>query len=636
MRKFLLCVCLLMSPLLAWGQELGKLYDDSRTLKLAEELQWQALPKSQVLNPAEFDNPSLAQNFSPLAAQQALPTGPNNAVWLRFALPATKDSPLWYLRIPRLQVERVTLYYQDDQNHWLMQEAGDELPMTRWPLMTRNPTFELHTRANSARRYYVKLEHRKAITELVQLIAPGDYIDGAMRVGTLAGLMIGLFGLLTVLSLVTARLYRNRHYAWLALVVLLLLLTQLTLLGYANLRLWPTSVYLMKVMPVLVPLWALAAATWFTCQISYAKSAMPLVYKTSLGLVAALLALSAAFAVSQIAPFRSLVAPLAGFVLLWNLSAMVWMAWRSQPWLWFVVAGFTPLTLAMMARLAYTVGWLAHVELTQLLSTITGCLGMTVVYVGMLLRSRESYAALEREQALAHTDISTGLTLQRVAMIRLPQMLARSKRFGIPCGVVMVHWLGYEAQLAPMMALQRGAVMAHFGGRLRRLARDIDTVARYDNAHFMFLIESPVTREALNDLGTKILSTCMRPSPQLGGDVYDVHVAIALTLGGTMSANEVVESLLTRMNQMDANTPRRMQFIDSPLSTRPPGEDPDSTGPLSSTDIVAKINAIEASHVLPKIAPRKPDALQEIRGYAGPSVGTVPKPHQVSTAKPAV
>jgi two-component system, sensor histidine kinase LadS len=602
LRHYLLTLLLILAPVWATGQELGQVFDDSRTLALAAPLQWQVLPKNTVRNPDEFDSLGFAQNFATLRPQQALPTARSNDVWLRFALPATATPQMWYLRIPRLQVERVTLYFQDEQKVWRQQVAGDDLPMVRWPLVTRNPSFELGTKIDRPQQYFLKLEHRIPITERPQLVAPSDYIDGAQRVGTLVGLMFGLFGLLTVLGLVTARLYRNSQYAWYGLMVAMLLLSQLTLVGYAGLRLWPSSVYLNKIMPALASLWTLAAITWFTTQVSYAKLTSPRIYKCSVGLVAVLLLTSLAYAVYYHDFPRDALLLLAGCAMLWNLGSMVWMAWRAQSLLWFVVAGMAPLTVAMLARLTYYIGWLAHVELTQLFGAMAACLGMMVVYAGMIMRSRETYAALERETALAHTDISTGLTLARIAAIRLPQVLTRSKRFGKPCGVVMVHWLGYDAQLQPMSSAQAGAVLAHFGARLRRLARDIDTVARYDNDHFLFLVEAPVSREALNDLGTKILSTCMRPSVQLGnGDIYNVHVAICLATGDTLAANQVVETLRTRLNQMDPGTARKVQFVDAPLSTRPPSDGPESTGNLSGQALVAKINAIEASPILPTV-----------------------------------
>jgi two-component system, sensor histidine kinase LadS len=615
---FILCVCF-AHP--AAADDLGRLFDDSQALTLAAPLQWQALPKGSVRNPAEFDAPTKNAAFAVVAHHgEALPTAAERDVWLRFALPATSAPQVWYLRMPRLGVERITLYSQNPQGQWMMQMAGDSVPMTQWPERTRNPSFQLTTRIDKVQSYFVKLENNQPIFERPQLIAPSDYIDGAQQVGILVGLMIGLFGLLTILGLLTARLYRNYHYAWYALMVCMLLLTQLVLLGYAGFQLWPDSPYLVRIMPVVVPMWTVAATTWFVAQVSYARNTAPIPFKLSIGCIALLVGSSLAFAAMPSSFPRAILQPIVAAVMLLNLSFVVWTALRSQSWMWFIAAGFAPLTLAMLARIAYNAGWIAHVEVVQFISVVAGCLGMMIVYAGMLFRSRESYGAQQREAALLHTDISTGLTLGRIADIRLPQVLQRSERFGKPCGVVMVRWLGYDAQLAPMSSAQRGAVLAHFGARLRRLARDIDTVARLDNDHFLFLIESPITREVLSELGTRIISSCMRPSVQLGnGDVYNVHVAIAECSGQSMSHSQVMEALRTRINHMGLQTPRRMQFVDSPLSTRPPGEGPESTGTLTSDALVAKINALEATHVLPTIATRQPsDPLATMVGRTKP------------------
>jgi two-component system, sensor histidine kinase LadS len=627
LRTLLIFFCSL-APLLAAGQQLGQLFEDSKVLKLSEPLQYQMLPRGGVLSPDDLAQAKYANKFATLTEDLAISTDAGNEAWLKFSLPATKSPQIWYMRIPRMNIERVTLFYLNDQQRWMQQVAGQDVAMNQWPLFTRNPSFELTTGADKPRQYFVRLENRTLLTERPQLIAPDEYIDGAMRVGTLAGLMIGLFSLLTILGLLTAHLYRNSQYAWFGFMVFMLMIAQLTLLGYAGLRIWPGSVYLNKLMPVVLPILGLAATTWFTTQVSYARNAAPHIFKIAVGVIAILVVATLGFALMGSQFPREILSPLVALALLWNLGSMVWMAWRMQSWLWFVVAGFAPLTVSMMARLAYIVGWIEHVELAQLLGAITGCLGMMVIYAGMILRSRESYAALERESALAHTDMATGLSLPRIINVRLPQVLARSKRFGKPCGVVMVRWLGQSNQLAPMGTAQRGAVMAHFGARLRRLARDIDTVARYNDDHFMYLIESPVTREALNDLGVKILTTCMRPSVQLGGgDIYNVHVTIALCENGSGVAKDVIEALRTRLIQMDAITPRRVQFVDSPLSTRPPGEGPDGAPVISGEALITKINELEATHVLPTIAPRTPmiDPLANMVGSTGRGNSVRPK-----------
>lgn len=608
LRHFLLCCCLLFAGLCApqWAaaQELGKLFDDSTTLKLAAPLQWQAVPKAAVLNPDEFTDPARAKGFVDLPPGAVLPAASDRDVWLRFALPTTAIAQTWYLRIPRMQIEQATLYFQDEQKRWMTLAAGENIAVSRWPVPTRLPSFELSTRTDHPQTYYLKLEHRTPITERPELVTPSEYINMASLVGGLVGLMLGLFGLLSILGLISMRVNRNVHFAWFALLVFSLMLTQLVLIGFAGLRLWPHSVYLNKVMGVLAPLWSLAACTWFVIQVSYAKDIFARIYKVSLGLIALLLLSSLVFAIMQNNMPRASLTALAAVAMLWNLGALVWMAWRSQPWLWFMVGGFAPLTLSMLARLSYNFGWIAHVEIAQLVSVITGCLGMMVVYAGLIVRSKESSAALEREAALTHTDMSTGLTSANLLMTRLPMVLARSARFEGPCGVIMLRWLDYAKHVDSMSSAQRGAVMSHLGARLRRLARNIDTVGRLDDDHFVYLVESPVSREMLTALSTKIIATCLRPAhPLKDGGVYNVHVAIWAPSDKSISSVEVIESLRSRLNQMGHGTPRKMQFVDSPLSSRPADSQINLDPAQRGIDIVAKINAIEANPIEPTLAP---------------------------------
>jgi two-component system, sensor histidine kinase LadS len=586
----------------AIGQELGRVFDDSPMLALAAPLQWQSMAKGAVKNPNEFNEPSKNQGFAILRPDDALPTGPGREVWLRFALPATTEPQTWFLRIPRLQVERVTLFFKESQGPWLMLAAGEQIAPSQWPVKSRTPSFELHTHSTQERLYFIKLEHRSAITERPELISPAEYIDNASRVGTLIGLVIGLFGLLMVLGLATTWLYRNVHYVWFALLVVLALFTQLVLIGYGGLRLWPHSAYLSAVMGWITPLVTLAVAIVFTVQVSYAKDNYKTLYRVSLGFIALLGATTLAFALMNSAFPRVLLNALAAGALLWLIGSNAWIAWRSQPWLWYVVAGFSPVGLSMLARLAYNVGWIPHVELVQLISVVTSCMGMMLIYVAMVLRSRETYVALERENALNQTDASTGLSLARIVQLRLPQVIARSRRFDQPCSVMMLRWIDYQKHIGPLSAAQRDVVLSHLGSRLRRLARDIDTVGRWDDDHFVYIIESPVSRELLNGLSSKIMTTCLRPARQLAdGDVYNVHLTIWESGRNKMSSTEVMEALRTRLNQMRDGTQRRVQFVDSPLSTKP--GDSSAISKADREDIVAKINAIEADPIVPKLAP---------------------------------
>lgn len=609
LRHLLLCLLCLCAPHFAAAQTFDRLDDNSPSLALAAPLQWLATPKGTIANPDAFQSSEPNPNFADYTPGTRLPTSRQTDVWLRFSLPTTATPEQWYLRIPHLSLERAALYSQDSAKTWKAQQAGEKVAMAQWPVSANRPTFALFTRTALTQTFYLKLEHEAALVQRPELIAANEYLDDSGQVGVLAGLMFGLFCLLSVMALLTARTYRNPNFAWFTLVVATLLLVQLVLIGYAGQRLWPHSPYLTHAMCWLSWLFFLAASTWFYARASVSKDIFPKIYKTSIALTVLLLGVSLVYAlVPQDFPRLALFA-LTGLAIAWIAGSSGWMAWRSQQtWLWYLAAGMLPLALTLFTRIAYNAGWVRHIELAQFCSLLVGCLGMLVIYRALIARSRDSQLIREREFASIDNDVSTGLPLARTLNVRLPLVLTRSERFDEPCGVLMVRWLDYANIMEPLSSSQRGAVLSHLGARLSKLCRPIDTVARVDDEHFVFLIEAPISRERLNALGTKILSVCMRPGrPQMDNNIYNVHIAIWTSDKGIAATQQVMESLRTRLNQMGNGTSRRVQFVDAAPSSKPGegnSELPNITvaAPFSSEEIVAKINAIEASPIIPTIA----------------------------------
>jgi two-component system, sensor histidine kinase LadS len=282
--------------------------------------------------------------------------------------------------------------------------------------------------------------------------------------------------------------------------------------------------------------------------------------------------------------------------------SMAWIAWKSQTWLWALVASLIPIILSALAQIAYNFGWVRHVEQAQLLGVIVSCLGLLIIYASLVVQSRSHLTSTVREDVIDTKDVATGLFNERVAMARLPQVILRSRRFERSCGVLLVRWVDLVATLQRIPdSTTRGRVLAHLGARLARVARDIDTVARVGDDLFMVLVEAPVTREMLNQIASKILAGCMRPSqymPEHKG--FDMHVAVWSSTEIDASATQVLEMLKTRIDQMRDGTLRRVQFIDSPLSTGPGREVTDPQ--KHSEELLAKINSLEATHGLPTIA----------------------------------
>ncbi len=586
---------------------LPSLFANSKQLALPEPMHVLVSPASEKLSPPDLLAASRQASFAPWLQGAPLLTSPDQHVWLRLVLPATAKPQTWILRIPRMTLDKATLYATSpaQPTTWQAQRAGMSLPRSEWPMRSRDPSFELTTQINQTQLFFIRVEHRQPVTENIMLIHSSDFADGANRLGVLYGLIFGVFGILTLGSLISAWIHRSTHFAWLALFCLTVMLAQLTVSGYMHVRIWPESVYLASTMGWVMPLFSLAALARLAISVSYARDLSKSIFYGLWALIAVSLLLAGVVLGLPLEASRNFLNPIYAVGMLIILSTLSWIARRSQPWLWMVVASIVPVVLSVLARLAYNLGWVAHVELALLVGVITAGLGLLTLFTVLYMHQRERISAQQRQLALENTDASTGLFNERIAQARFPQMLLRSKRFERPCGAILVRWLDFDSVMSLSTSTERGRIFAHIGNRLGRLARDIDTSARIGDDLFLYLVEAPITREDINAFASRILTTCMRPSAVMPGiKGFDLHLAVWLSNEVQADADQALELLKTRIDQMRSGTQRRVQFVDTDLSTGPPGE---KDAAAHTAQLVAKINSLEATQGLPTInlQPRK-------------------------------
>jgi two-component system, sensor histidine kinase LadS len=580
---------------------LPSLFAGNKQLPLNAPVGVLALPSSQAVTPDQLLQAPFSEQFKPWQPGMVLPTSNVQDVWLRLPLPQQERPQSWMLRVPRLTLEKATLYQRSPSStsQWQAQAAGQDVPNSSWPIRSRDPIFEISTRSDQTQVFFIRLQNTLPVTENIQLIHSTDFGNGANYAGSLNGTIIGVFFILTLISLISWRINRNSHFGWFALFCFSVMLSQLTVSGYMFLRIWPDSVYLAKTMGWVMPLLSMAVLARFALSVSYARDLSKPIYYGLWGMIA-LCALLCMGILAMPGDFpRAPLNAVYAVGMLAIVGSLSWIAWRSQHWLWMVVASILPLIFSVLARLAYNLGWVAHVELALLAGVITAALGLLCIYATLIHNQRQRAASSQREDALDTTDGATGLFNERIARARLPQVILRSKRFQKPCGVVMLRWIDCDKLLDKTNAVERGRIFSHLGNRLNRLARDIDTVARIADDQFMFLVEAPVSREQLSALASHILTTCMRPSSALPDNKgFDLHMALWLSNEFPADAPTVLELLKTRLSQMREGTQRRVQFIDNPLSTAP---SQDQIDPEHGQKLVEKINALEATHGLPTI-----------------------------------
>lgn len=601
MRAFLAVVLLVVT---CWGQqaqaqEFDRLYASSPQPVLAEPLQWAAVQKAQSAaaareSPAQFVNASSGWSFADVTRDLHMPTGPTQNVWMRFSLAPTSAVDVWYLRMPRTNLSKISLYSQDPQGAWQVQSAGTYKAPAEWPLRTRLPTFELKTSTTQAQTYFLSFENQTALSERPQLLSTIEYVSGAYGVGAMIGVLAGIFTLLAALCVAAYAVAGNTRFLWLCGFVVMLLFNQLTLLGFSGWQIWPHSQHLHQSMPWAVALATLAAGTWLIARASYADDTHPALHRVLKGLSIISLLMAVATAIDLNLIHRDVKNGWMACTVTFVLGALVWLVLRGNRLNGWLLAGLMPIGLSALSRVAYIWGWLSHMEFAQLIAAFGSALGSLILLLGLTWRGRSALLSGGRAQALADYDPETGLLLAHKVKSRLPLLLLRGNRTKLGSGVMMVRWVDADSYTTIGTSAQRSLILRQIGDLLLRAARDIDSVIRQDESHFLILLEGPISRDALSATASQIMAASLRASDarlHAGAPLaVNLHIAMWQETLGTTSASNVMALLNRRLNMMRQSPQRRVQFIDSSVVTDLQAAKQSRS---QRQDVLAKIKQIE-------------------------------------------
>ena len=588
----------LLSFLLAFGsaqgQEFSHPFGKGDQAVLSQPLQWVSAPPAAASTlPADFFGAPGTWVFLPYSEKTTLPTSASSDVWLRFTLAATAEPQSWMIRIPSLATNKVSLYEAVTSNFWSVQSAGAAMPHNAWSRNTRTPSFEVVTSAIE-KTYFVRLENHRPLTERPEMMSQSDFADSAARAGTLLGIMLGIFVVLMLACVAAFAVARSTVFISLAGFVAATLVYYLVQMGYGDWRVWPGNAYLNQVMPWTAPLFALAAGCWFFAQASHAKDISQLAYRLlcllaifSLGLI--FFKLTGA---SQIE--RGVLNTWTSLVLVLVVVSMLGLSFRGVRGNVWLLGGLIPIATAGVLGLAPHYGWATKIELMQTVGVFLAMFGLAWLFVAVVWRCRTALLSSELATALNESDATSGLIQAHVALTRLPQMLRRATRLKLGCGVIMLRWLNYPQVNTAAGLEKQNDMLKHLGHLLNRVARDIDTAARLDDSHFLIMVEGPVSRSTLSLLSTQILTACMRASEKFGEpNPFTFHVAIWQATLMPTSADEVMEALKTRLNQMSYGTKRPVQFVDAASSDS--SQEAEHEWAQRRDGVMAKIDAVEAS-----------------------------------------
>ncbi|MBL0422124.1 diguanylate cyclase [Ramlibacter sp. AW1] len=481
----------------------------------------------------------------------------DQTLWLQFEA-TTPAASRWFLVLKHPAVDRMQLYWRGADGRWVVQTAGQQLPVSEWSIPGRVPTFELAPPGQTA-RYWVRLERDHSHLSLpLALLSQSELLQERAHEQFLLG---GYFGILLVLilgALALAAAYRERKFTAFAAYIVALTAVQLVVLGVGAQLLWADQPHWNAMARLAVPGPAAAAGLWFVKVLTE-----PARFSRALDLAcsALLAALLAAVAVN------ASVATRASFVLVTLLMAaavplalsLLVLAWRRgrDPYIRTITLGFTPVLAAAAIPLLYSVGLLPNTALARHALTIGTAIHLPIIYFVLSRRALRRRETGLRAQQLHHADALTGLFDRESTLQRLDEAIRRAIGQRHLCAVLGVRLTNLETLEEDLgrSTAERALVVA--ASILRGAGGDLDVAGRVGERDFVLLLEGPTHGPTAISRAQQIVAQGLQHAPVLPPNTdLKFHVAVILLPDGELDAPRCLQWLAQACDAMRAD-PRR-------------------------------------------------------------------------------
>ncbi|MGV3570075.1 MAG: sensor domain-containing diguanylate cyclase [Ramlibacter sp.] len=475
------------------------------------------------------------------------------ALWIQFELVAPERGTL-FLEIASPSTDLAQLFHRDRAGNLVRQQAGENLPVSSWPVPGRVPAFELAPGDGKPTRYFLRIEHARAdFVPRLSIYRDTALLARRAEEQLLFGAYFGLAALVAVAALTAGIAYRDRAFLVFSLYVFALAFGQLARVGIGAQHLWPEWQFWNEAASSAWPGLPTAVALWF---VKVVTEPSRLSRALDLGVWALIAALLGAVALDMAISTRLsmfLVLLLTGLSLAAILSMVVW-GWldgRDRN-LRLVALAFAPMVVVALFPLARGLGLLPFSAVTMYGLYFGTVLQMPLMFYALQVRSMAARESDVRAAALSRTDALTGLPHRQGLLDRLETSLARSRGLKQPCALLGVRISNLDAIAAEFGrdAAEKALVVA--GSHLRRAIGEIDMAARVGEREFAVLLECPTTPETVTSRAQQVVASGLRQIDALPAALtMKFHVAVALLPHHDLDAASTLQWVLGGLDQIE-------------------------------------------------------------------------------------
>ena len=515
---------------------------------------------------ALVDNVATDRNlpWTPTRQGAIYPLSIGKALWIRFTVPPAPDAERWYLEIPYPSVNRVTLYAPDSVGQWVPQSAGDTLAVASWPVPHRHPLMPVVVSAEEPRKYLLRVENPHSFSAPLSFVSESYLSRHEQRTSLILGIYFGLAGLAVMLGVLSAVSLRDSAYAFYALSVALMGLSQAAMTGIGGLHLWPRLPWWNDLSSMVLPVLAVGALIWFFSVVVSLPERSKRMHQLLAGL--ALLSIATAVAMMVVPPslrFRLMV-PYIVLAATAGTAAIIWSARRGDRYALWLLAGSIPVMIGAAFPTARLLGLIPISFWTMHGMQVGIAIELPVLLVILMVRSQQRREHNRRIQGLDRIDPATGLINGQVFAERLMRMMVRSQRLKYQSAVLLIDIVNIEQIRRDFGARSAEELPLRVAGRLLSAAREIDGVARLSELRFGMLVEGPLTAEEAASAGPRVVARCLMPFKNKPIEwVAQVRVAQTLVPTERTDPQQVIERLEAVLAAVPADSKRAVFALKS-------------------------------------------------------------------------
>ena len=503
---------------------------------------------------ADVSDPSMQDQFVPLAAGDRNQGFTKTAYWVRFILPpSASDPPTRYLELNYPSLDRIELFTPLPQGGFQQRVAGDAEPFALRELVYRNPLFVLQNEPGAGQTYYVRLQTTGSMQINLRAWIPEAFVEHASSTLFGFGLYYGVMLILALAAAIALFYLKDLLFLYYSSYLVSYLLLQLMLNGFAFQYLWPNQIWMANRGLILLMALSLIFGMLFAgrfLRVLEHDNWLRNLFRVMLILIPLGLLLSMLVDYSLAIQFM---AGTAMVVVLIGLLASVFVFLKGyKPAGIFLIAYGLFLLGVMISSLVY-LGFIRYHFLTINAIQIGSMLEVIVLMLALVVRRTSALEEANiklRDQAVR--DSLTGLLNHGEILDRLDEMLNTAKRYQEPLSIIMLD-LDHFKQINDRYGHLIGdKVLIAVADVMQKTIRSADLCGRYGGEEFM-LVLGHTNREQAIELAERLREEVMNIT------IHDAtNVMVTASFGIAVLAPE---------STMDLSVEELIRHADSALYT---------------------------------------------------------------------